>query len=598
MGGQTPQRREQAIACPPDRSRPTRRGSKETLPVMKNMNSSQRTALALFGIAASLAAAGEARAQAFGGAVYGAPAGGFGTAIANAGDVDGDGCDDLLVGEPFYYQSASLTYQGRVSLVSGATHAVIRTHEGTQAQEMLGTAVSGAGDMNGDGRADYAIGSWNHGSNGLLGNGEVVIYSGADGSVLWSVDGTVTNQYVGFALAPSDDVDGDGKPDLLVANYNNVVNLFGATGSVIYTLAGQQSSLFGFSLARCGDVDGDGVRDFIIGAPYYSSGAPSINFRGGAYVYSAATGAQLYVVEGDSQNDNLGRSVGGVGDVDGDGIPDLLAGSYTSFGNGSLSGMVRVASGATGATIRTTYGDGVNDRLGWAVLGIGDLDQDGVPDYAASTIDGTTTNFLGRVRAYSGATGAVIYEWMGASTPDFANGDLGSALATGDFNRDGVPDLVIGDQSYFLYDAQTGQWTKPGAALIYFGCPASSSNYGAGWPGLNGVPAIYALDKPVPGQPLTVQIDNSRGAPTSSLLLLGYAPASIHTNKDGTILVSAVLAVALPLSATGASLSTTLPDDPALDFFDVYLQALEADPFASKGVSFTRGLKLHCGFDL
>jgi len=562
------------------------------------MNSSQRAALALVGIAASLAAADETRAQAFGGAVYGSPAGGFGTAIANAGDVDGDGVDDLLVGEPFYFQSGSLTYQGRVSLVDGATHAVIRTHEGTQAQEMLGTAIAGVGDMDGDGLADYAIGSWNYASNGLSGNGDVVVHRGSDGGVLWSVEGTVTNQYVGFSVAGVGDVDGDGKPDVLVGDYNGVVNLYGATGSVIYTLSGQASSLFGYSLASCGDVDGDGLRDLLIGAPGYSSGSPTIPFCGGAYVFSAATGAQLFVVEGDAQNDSLGRSVSGVGDVDGDGVPDLLAGSYTSFGNGSLSGMVRVASGATGATIRTTYGDGVNDRLGWALVGLGDLDQDGVPDYAASTIDGTTTNYLGRVRAYSGSTGAVIYEWLGESTPDFANGDLGSALATGDFNRDGVPDLVIGDPSYFLYNAQTGQWTKPGAALIYLGCPASASNYGAGWPGLNGIPAIYALNKPVPGQPLTIQIDNSRGAPTGSLLLLGYAPASIPTNKDGTILVSAALAVALPLSATGASLSSTLPDDPALDFFDVYLQALEADPFASKGVSFTRGLKLHCGFDL
>jgi len=566
--------------------------------VRKTKSSSQRAALALVGIAASLAAADEARAQAFGGAVYGSPAGGFGTAIANAGDVDGDGVDDLLVGEPFYFQSASLTYQGRVSLVNGATHAVIRTHEGTQAQEMLGTAIAGVGDMDGDGLADYAIGSWNYASNGLFGNGDVVVHRGSDGGVLWSVEGTVTNQYVGFSVAGVGDVDGDGKPDVLVGDYNGVVNLYGATGSVIYTLSGQASSLFGYSLASCGDVDGDGLRDLLIGAPGYSSGSPTIPFCGGAYVFSAATGAQLFVVEGDAQNDSLGRSVSGVGDVDGDGVPDLLAGSYTSFGNGSLSGMVRVASGATGATIRTTYGDGVNDRLGWALVGLGDLDQDGVPDYAASTIDGTTTNYLGRVRAYSGSTGAVIYEWLGESTPDFANGDLGSALATGDFNRDGVPDLVIGDPSYFLYNAQTGQWTKPGAALIYLGCPASASNYGAGWPGLNGIPAIYALNKPVPGQPLTIQIDNSRGAPTGSLLLLGYAPASIPTNKDGTILVSAALAVALPLSATGASLSSTLPDDPALDFFDVYLQALEADPFASKGVSFTRGLKLHCGFDL
>lgn len=562
------------------------------------MKTSSKNSLALVvaGIAASLGS-GEARAQALGGAVFGTPAGGFGTAIAIAGDVDGDGVDDLLVGEPFYFQSASLTYQGRVSLISGATHAVLRTHEGAAAQEMLGTAMSGAGDMDGDGRADYAIGSWQHASNGLVNNGEVVVYSGADGHVLWTVDGSVTNQYVGFALAPSDDVDGDGRPDLLVADYNANVHLYGATGGLIYTLSGQVSSLFGYSLARGGDVDGDGVRDFVIGAPSYSSGSPTILFRGGAYVISAATGAQLYVVEGDSQNDSLGRSVGAVGDVNGDGVPDVLAGSYTSFGNGSLSGMVRVASGADGSTIRTTYGDGVNDRLGWAVIGISDLDQDGVPDYAASTIDGPQP-WLGRVRAYSGSTGAVIYEWLGESTPDFANGDLGSALATGDFNRDGVPDLVIGDQSYFVFDAQTSQWTKPGAAFIYLGCPASAANYGAGWPGKNGIPAIFALNKPVPGQLLTVQVDNSLGSPTPSLLLLGYAAANIPTNKDGTILVSAALAAALPLSATGASLSATLPDDPALDGFDVFLQALEADSFATKGVSFTAGLKLHLGFDL
>ncbi len=558
---------------------------------------SHRIALAIAGIVAGLAA-GEARAQALTAMINGSPGGGFGAAIANAGDVDGDGVDDLLIGEPFYYPTGGLTYEGRVSVISGATHAVIRTHDGTQAQEMLGTAVAGVGDMDGDGIADYAIGSWQHASNGLVNNGEVVVYRGSDGSVLWTIDGAVTNQYVGVALAPSDDVDGDGRPDVLVSDYNGAVHLHGASGNLIYTLTGQASSLFGIALALGGDYDGDGVRDFVIGAPYFTGGSPSINFRGAAYVISAATGTQLFLVMGDNLNDNLGRAVGAVGDVNGDGIPDVLASSWSTFGNGnSLSGMVRVASGADGSTIRTTYGDGVNDRLGWAAVGISDLDQDSVPDYAVSTIDGPAP-WLGRVRAYSGATGAVIYEWLGTSTPDFANGDFGSALATADFNRDGAPDLVIGDQSYFEFDAQSSQWRKLGAAYVYLGCPASWTNYGAGWPGLNGIPAIYSLDKPVPGQPITIQIDNSLGAPTAGFLLLGYAPASIPTSRDGTILVTPALAVALPLSATGASLGATLPDDPALDFFDLYLQELEADPFATKGVSFTRGLKLHLGFDL
>jgi hypothetical protein len=259
--------------------------------------------------------------------------------------------------------------------------------------------------------------------------------------------------------------------------------------------------------------------------------------------------------------------------------------------------MVRVASGAGGATIRTVYGDAAGDRLGWSLAGMGDMDGDGVADYAAGTVTGAFP-YQGRVRVYSGADGGVIYEWLGATTPTTANGDLGSALATGDFNGDGAADLVIGDQSYFMLDAVTGQWTQPGGAFLYFGSAASSSNYGAGWPGKNGIPGIVALNKPVPGAPLTIQIDNSLGAATTGLLFLGFSPASIPTGKGGTILVNAALILVLPIGASGETLAGTLPNDPALDNFDFYLQALELDPFASKGISFTPGLKLHCGFDL
>jgi hypothetical protein len=557
----------------------------------------RRVAVVLLGLGASLLSQRDAAAQALGAEWTGAPAGKFGTTLANAGDVDGDGVDDLMVGEPFYFPTGGNTYEGRVTILSGASHAVIRVHDGTQAQEQLGTAISGAGDMNGDGHADYAIGSFQHASNGLTGNGELVVYSGLDGSVLWSVDGAITNAYVGYSVAAIDDVDGDGRPDLLVGNYNSDVDVYSASGNVIYSLTGQQSSLFGYSLASCGDLDGDGVRDFLIGAPYYTSTTSPVNFQGGVFVYSAKSGSYLYEFVGDNLNDNLGRVVSSMGDVDGDGIPDLLAGSYTSFGNGSLSGMVRVASGATGATIRTVYGDDVNDRFAFSLVGMGDMDGDGVSDYAVGSIDGPV-RYQGRVRVYSGNTGAQMFEWYGTTTTTTVNGLLGSALATGDFNRDGGADLVLGDQSYFVLDPNTLQWTQPGGAFLYYGCPASSSNYGAGWPGLNGIPGIAALNKPVPGGPLSVQIDNSLGAATTGVLFVGFSPATIPSGKDGTILVNPALLVILPIGASGLTLNGSLPNDPNLYFFDLYMQAAMLDPFASKGMSFTPGLKLHCGFDL
>ncbi len=308
----------------------------------------------------------------------------FGAEIANAGDVDGDGVDDLMVGEPYYSLTGNGPYEGRVYIISGATQAVIRSHSGNGGGDVL----AGAGDANLDGYADYAIGSPSYSSNGHFWNGELVVYSGVDGSVLWTIEGDAWVELLGFSVAGIDDVDGDGRRDLLVGSIGNGdVKVYSADGSVLNTLTGPWGSQFGYSLAACGDLDGDGVRDYLVGAPSYSSTSPAQDYRGAVYVYSAKTATLLYVFVGDWY-DGMGLTVSSLGDVNGDGVPDLLAGSSSAYGNGTYSGMIRVASGADGATIRTVYGDALNDRLGSSLVGMGDMNRDGVDDYAAATVDG------------------------------------------------------------------------------------------------------------------------------------------------------------------------------------------------------------------
>jgi Tol biopolymer transport system component len=127
-------------------------------------------------------------------------------------------------------------------------------------------------------------------------------------------------------------------------------------------------------------------------------------------------------------------------------------------------------------------------------------------------------------------------------------------------------------------------------------CVAIASSYGAGWPGTLGTPTLVAGGDPVLGASLTVTISNSLGVNTPGLVLIGLAEASVVTGKGGTLLVAPLLFVPLLIHAAGEGLSGTLPSDPALCGVAVDLQALELDAGASKGMSFTAGLKLLLGF--
>jgi Tol biopolymer transport system component len=125
--------------------------------------------------------------------------------------------------------------------------------------------------------------------------------------------------------------------------------------------------------------------------------------------------------------------------------------------------------------------------------------------------------------------------------------------------------------------------------------PASWSNYGAGFPGTNGVPAFTSQQNPVLGTTITLDLANSYGNPTTGLIFVGFSRADIHSGWGGDLLVAPALILFVTFSYGGDSFTGDIPDDPTLCGFAIDLQAIESDPGATKGVSFTPGLELLLG---
>ena len=143
----------------------------------------------------------------------------FAEAVAGIGDVNGDGAPDLLVGAPFQILGGNLN-QGRAFVFSGADRSLLLTldHPAPQGLALFGSAVAGAGDVNRDGRPDLLVGAPGQRVGGRADQGQAYVLSGADGRLLLTVDNPTpqADAVFGAALAGAGDVNGDGLPDLLV----------------------------------------------------------------------------------------------------------------------------------------------------------------------------------------------------------------------------------------------------------------------------------------------------------------------------------------------------------------------------------------------
>jgi hypothetical protein len=295
------------------------------------------------------------------------------------------------------------------------------------------------------------------------------------------------------------------------------------------------------------------------------------------------------------EGDQLGWSVASLGDINGDGFDDVAAGAPFARAFGG-TGYGRAFSGRDHAVLRTTYGF-AGDDLGESLASLGDINHDGVPDCIAGA--GAGASQRGAARIISGRDGAIIYSFVGSDTGLFVNRRLGQAVAGGDFNHDGIADVVLGDPSYGKEAGSHGEpETHVGEVIVSLGCPAWFDSYGIGWPGKLGVPALTTTEVPALGEVHHINITNSLGSQTPGLLVLGFDDASIALPSGAKLLVSPAIFQVLSIPKTGLTLGGLIPFDPSLCFLDLYEQVMEVDSFAIGGVSLTAGLHLRIGFHL
>ncbi|MBX7041685.1 MAG: FG-GAP-like repeat-containing protein [Ignavibacteria bacterium] len=388
----------------------------------------------------------------------------FGISVSTAGDVNGDGYSDLIIGAPLNDGGASnagraYIYYGGAIINSGVD--VILT--GLTAGDQFGYSVSSAGDVNGDGYSDVIVGA-NLNDGGASNAGRAYIYFG--GSSMNNVadiilTGAAASDNFGTSVSAAGDVNGDGFSDVIVgANLNDAGGT--SAGRAYIFLGGSSmnnvadviltgvaaSDNFGFSVSTAGDVNGDGYSDVIAGATGNDAGGTN---AGRAYIYfggSTMNDIADVLLTGEAVSDGLGVSVSTAGDVNGDGFSDVIVGANLNDAGGADAGRAYIYFGGSSpdntADLLLT-GVVAGDRLGSSVSTAGDVNGDGYSD----VIVGAIFNDAG------GSNAGRAFIFFGSSnlnnTPDFsltgeaANDNFGSSVSlAGDMNGDGYSDIIVG----------------------------------------------------------------------------------------------------------------------------------------------------------
>jgi hypothetical protein len=414
----------------------------------------------------------------------------FGSSVSTAGDVNGDGYSDVIIGASRYDngqadEGHAFLYLGSSSATGLATSAAW-TAESDQNDASFGYSVATAGDVNGDGYSDVIVGAQSY-DNGQADEGRAFLYLGSSSatglatSAAWTAESDQNGASFGYSVATAGDVNGDGYSDVVVGalSYDNgqmdegrVFVYLGSDAGLAtiaaWTAEGDQAAAgFGISVASAGDVNGDGYGDVIVGADDYDSGQTN---EGRAFVYLGSSGGlspnAAWTAESNQDEAGFGFSVAGAGDVNGDGYGDVIVGA---FGYDNAQGRVFVYLGSDGglspSASWTVESDQTGSFFGQSVAGAGDVNRDGYSDVVvgAPEYDYGETN-EGRAFLYLGSSAglASIASWVAEGNQDFAEFAY-SVSPAGDVNGDGYSDVIVGAPQY-----DNGQ-TNEGRAFLYQG---------------------------------------------------------------------------------------------------------------------------------
>jgi hypothetical protein len=334
----------------------------------------------------------------------------FGHVVATAGDVNDDGYSDVIIGAPYYGNGQN--NEGKVFVytgtVSGLSTSADWSVESNQTGSVLGYAVGTAGDVNGDGYSDVVVGA-PYFDNGQVDEGKVFVYtgtvSGLSASADWSVEGGIDEANLGFAVGTAGSVNGDEYSDVIVGApyYYNMLPgegrayvYHGGSGGLNTSYnwmeeGAQLGANFGWSVSTAGDVNGDGYSDVIVGVQKYTDSMPD---EGAARVYhgsaSGLSPAPNWSESGSQNNAKYGSAVATAGDVNGDGYGDVIVGAYTYDDDGKTDvGRATVyhggPAGLGAAAALTMAGIQGQDyaHFGQSVATAGDVNGDGFSDVIA-----------------------------------------------------------------------------------------------------------------------------------------------------------------------------------------------------------------------